>query len=99
MEAQPLHSERFPQRIILNVTAAPANSMAVTWRTVQLNSTAASGKLLWQDDGWILQKKQGRSLHYATSMRTDKKELVWLLFSHNGIHYRQNTTYCLSGWQ
>ena len=91
MEAQPLHSERFPQRIILNVTAAPANSMAVTWRTVQLIQlpqvqVALAGR--WMD----FAEKARKVTALCDSMRTDKKELVWY-YSAIMDSLSPNTTY------
>ena len=76
LPAQPQHSERFPQRVILNVTAQPASSMAVTWRTAQQIvlpkvQVASSGQ--WSDFD-----RQARTLTAVSdTMRTDKKELAW----------------------
>ena len=76
VQTQPLHSERFPQRIILNLTAAPASSMAVTWRTSQLIhmpqvQIALAGQ--WMD---FAEKARTISALWD-SMRTDKNELAW----------------------
>ena len=91
MGGQPLHSERFPQRIILNVTAAPANSMAVTWRTakfVQLPQVQVALAGRWMD----FTEKSRTIIALCDSMRTDKMELVWY-YSAVMDSLSPNTTY------
>jgi hypothetical protein len=76
LHAQPQHSERFPQRVVLNVTAKPASSMAVTWRTAQqivLPKVQVARTGQWSDFD-----KQARTLiALSNTMRTDRKELAW----------------------
>lgn len=74
--SQPQHSERFPQRVILNVTAEPASSMAVTWRTAE---QIVSPKVqVARTSQWCDFDKQARTLiAVSDTMRTDRKELAW----------------------
>jgi hypothetical protein len=91
IEAQPLHSERFPQRVILNVTAAPATSMAVTWRTAQ--SIQQPQVQIALAGRWMDFAEKARTLSAITdSMRTDKNELAWY-YSAVMDSLTPNTTY------
>jgi len=76
LHAQPQHSERFPQRVILNVTAEPASSMAVTWRTA--NQIVLPKVQVAKAGRWSNFDTLARTLiALCDTMRTDRKELAW----------------------